>query len=70
MKKILANITRLTITYSKFLLMIIILSSSGTVSKADDAYTYLKCEARYLQLSGLYIKSNYNIRTKKYLLRF
>ena len=67
MKKILANITRLTITYSKFLLMIMVLSSSGTVAKADDAYTYLKCGSKYLQLSGVYIKSNYNIRTKKFL---
>ena len=67
MKKILANITRLTITYSKFLLMVMVLSSSGTAAKADDAYTYLKCGAKYLQLSGYRIKSNYNIRTKKFL---
>jgi len=67
MKKILANITRLTITYSKFLLMLMFLSSSGTAAKADDAYTYLKCGTQYLQLSGVYIKSNYNIRTKKFL---
>ena len=67
MKKILANITRLMITYSKFLLMIMVLSSSGTIVKADDAYTYLKCGAKYLQLSGYRIKSNYNIRTKKFL---
>ena len=67
MKKILSNITRLTITYSKFLLMIMVLSSGGTIAKADDAYTYLKCGTKYLQLSGYSIKSNYNIRTKKFL---
>ncbi len=67
MKKILANITRLTITYSKFLLMIMVLSSSGTIAKADDALTYLKCGTKYLQLSGHRIKTNYNIRTKKFL---
>ena len=67
MKKFIANIFRITITYSKFLLMVMVLSSSGTVAKADDAYTYLKCGAKYLQLSGVYIKSNYNIRTKKFL---
>ena len=67
MKKILANITRLTITYSKFLLTIMVLSSGGTIAKADEAYTYLKCGTKYLQLSGHYIKSNYNIRTKKFL---
>ena len=67
MKKFIANIIRITITYSKFLLMVMVLSSSGTVAKADDAYTYLKCGVKYLQLSGHYIKSNYNIRTKKFL---
>ncbi len=67
MKKLIANITRVTITYSKFFLMILVLSSSGTPVKADDAYTYLECGTQYLQLSGVYIKSNYNIRTKKFL---
>ena len=67
MKKFIANISRITITYSKFLLMIMALSSSRTAAKADDAYTYLKCGTQYLQLSGHYIKSNYNIRTKKFL---
>ena len=47
--------------------MIMLLSSSGTPVKADDAFTYLKCGAQYLQLSGIYIKNNYNIRTKKFL---
>ena len=67
MKKFIANISRIAITYSKFLLMVMVFSSSGTVAKADDAYTYLKCGVKYLQLSGHYIKSNYNIRTKKFL---
>jgi len=67
MKKFIANISRIAITYSKFFLMIMLLSSSGTPVKADDAFTYLKCGAQYLQLSGIYIKSNYNIRTKKFL---
>ena len=67
MKKFIVNISRITITYSKFLIMIMLLSSSGTPVKADDAYTYLKCGAQYLQLSGIYIKNNYNIRTKKFL---
>ena len=47
--------------------MVMALSFSGTAAKADDAYTYLKCGAEYLQLSGVYIKKNYNIRTKKFL---
>ena len=67
MKKFIANISRITITYSKFLIMIMLLSSSGTPAKAEDAYTYLKCGIDYLRLTGNYISSNYNIRTKKFL---
>ena len=67
MKKFIANIIRITISYSKFLLMIMILSSSGTPVKADDAFTYLKCGTRYLKLSGIYLYKNYNIRTKKFI---
>ena len=67
MKKFIANIFRIIISYSKFLLMIMILSSSGTPVKADDAFTYLKCGTRYLKLSGIYLYKNYNIRTKKFM---
>ena len=44
-----------------------VLSSSGTPVKADDSITYLKCGVDYLRLTGNYISSNYNIRTKKFL---
>ena len=67
MKKFIANIIRITITYSKFLLMIMLLSSSGTPVRAADALTYLKCGNHYLQLSGHYLYTNYNIRTKKFM---
>ena len=67
MKKFIANISRITITYSKFLIMIMLLSSSGTPVKADDAFTYLKCGARYLKLSGLNLYATYNMRTKKFM---
>ena len=67
MKKFIANISRIIITYSKFLIMIMLLSSSGTPVKADDSITYLKCGVDYLRLTGNYISSNYNIRTKKFL---
>ena len=67
MKKFIANISRITITYSKFLIMIMLLSSSGTPVKADDAFTYLKCGTQYLKLSGVYLYKNYNIRTKKFM---
>ena len=67
MKKFITNISRITITYSKFLIMIMVLSSSGTPVKAEDSFTYLKCGVDYLRLTGNYISSNYNIRTKKFL---
>ena len=67
MKKFIANITKVTITYSKFFLMIMVLSSSGTPVKADDAFTYLKCGTQYLKLSGVYLYKNYNVRTKKFM---
>ena len=67
MKKFISNISRITITYSKFFLIIVLLSSSGTSVKADDAFTYLKCGTRYLKLSGLNLYTTYNIRTKKFM---
>ena len=67
MKKFITNLIRVTITYSKFLIMIMVLSSSGTPVKADDAFTYLKCGTRYLKLSGLNLYRTYNIRTKKFM---
>ena len=67
MKKFIANITKVTITYSKFFLMIMVLSSSGTPVKAVEAFTYLKCGTQYLRLSGVYLYKNYNIRTKKFM---
>ena len=67
MKKFITNITRVTISYGKFLLMIMLLSSSGTPVKAEDAFTYLKCGTQYLRLSGVYLYKNYNIRTKKFM---
>ena len=44
-----------------------LLSSSGTPVKADDAFTYLKCGTSYLKLSGLNLYTTYNIRTKKFM---
>ena len=67
MKKFIANISRIIITYSKFLIMIMVLSSSATPAKAGDAFTYLKCGPRYLKLSGLNLYTTYNVRTKKFL---
>ena len=67
MKKILANLIRITISYSKFFLVIMVLSSSGSVAKADDGMTYLKCGTKYLKFNGSFLHSNYNVRTKKFM---
>ena len=37
-----------------------------TVNASEPKYTYLKCDDRYYRLSGNYLSSNYNIRTKKF----
>ena len=43
------------------------MSTLGTTANASEpTYTYLKCDDRYYRLSGHYLSSNYNIRTKKF----
>ena len=37
-----------------------------TVNASEPKYTYLKCDDSYYRLSGHYLSSNYNIRTKKF----
>ena len=66
MKSIFSSISRLIFTYSKFLVSLIFLSSIGTFVHSAEAYTYLKCNDRYYRLSGTYLDSNYNVRTKKF----
>mgnify|MGYP001242430503 FL=1 len=66
MKSIFSSISRLIFTYSKFLVNLIFLSSIGTFVHSAEAYTYLKCDDRYYRLSGTYLDSNYNVRTKKF----
>ena len=70
MKKIFSNLIRITISYSKFFLVVIALSSSGSVAKADDGMTYLKCGTKYLKFNGSFLYSNYNVRTKKFMKYF
>ena len=67
MKKIVSSIIRLTISYSKLIVTILFLSLGSTLVKADDVTTYLECGNQYLQLTGYYLKTNYNIRTKKFM---
>tara|TARA_X000000368_G_C22746730_1_gene586446 strand:+ start:152 stop:523 length:372 start_codon:yes stop_codon:yes gene_type:complete len=66
MKLIFSSISRLFFSYSKFLASLVFLSSIGTFAYSAEAYTYLKCDDRYYKLSGTYLRSNYNVRTKKF----
>ena len=67
MKLVFSSIARLFFSYSKFLSTLVLMSTLGTtVNASDSQYTYLKCDDRYYRLSGHYLSSNYNIRTKKF----
>ena len=67
MKIIFSSISRLFFCYSKFLSTLVLISTLGTnVNASEPKYTYLKCDDRYYRLSGNYLSSNYNIRTKKF----
>ena len=67
MKIVFSSIARLFFSYSKFLSTLALMSTIGTtVNASEPKYTYLKCDDRYYRLSGHYLSSNYNIRTKKF----
>ena len=65
MKNIFSSLSRLFFAYSKFILMVMMLSTLGTVVHSSEA-TYLECNDRYYKLTGVYLESNYNVRTKKF----
>ena len=66
MKNIFSSISRLIFAYSKFFAGLVLLSSIGTFAHSSESPTYLKCNDKYYELTGTTIKSNYNIRTKKF----
>ena len=67
MKLVFSSIARLFFSYSKFLSTLVLMSTLGTtVIASEPKYTYLKCDDRYYRLSGNFLLSNYNIRTKKF----
>ena len=67
MKLVFSSIARLFFSYSKFLSTLVLMSTLGTtVNASEPIYTYLKCDDRYYRLTGNYLSSNYNIRTKKF----
>ena len=66
MKIIFTSISRLICSYSKFLLSLIFISSLGTSAYSYEESTYLTCNDKYYKLTGYYLNSNYNIRTKNF----
>ncbi len=67
MKLVFSSIAKLFFSYSKFLSTLVLISTLGSsVNAYEPKYTYLKCDDRYYRLSGNFLSSNYNIRTKKF----
>ena len=65
MKKIFASISRLTVAYSKFGIMIFSLSLMNTALKADQSFYYLATNSQFLKLGAVYVQDTQNIRNKK-----
>ena len=70
MKTIIASITRLIISYSKFGLMILSLSSINMALKSDNNFYYLNSGSQFLKLSGVYIQEKNNIRNRRLINKF
>jgi hypothetical protein len=70
MKKIFASISRLTVAYSKFGIMIFSLSLMNTALKADEGFMYLATNSQFLKLGGVYVQETQNIRNRKLIHQF
>ena len=70
MKTIIALITRLILSYSKFGLMLFSLSLINTALKSNDNFNYLNSGSQFLKLSGVYIQERKNIRKRKLINKF
>jgi hypothetical protein len=70
MKTIIASITRLILSYSKFGLMVFSLSLINTALKSDDNFYYLNSGSQFLKLSGVYIQERQNIRNRKLINKY
>ena len=70
MKKIFASVSRLSVAYSKFGIMIFSLSLMNTALKADNAFTYLASNSQFLKLGGVYVQETQNIRNRKLINQF
>ena len=65
MKTIIASITRLILSYSKFGLMVFSLSIINAALKSDDNFYYLNSGSQFLKLGGVYIQEKNNIRYRR-----
>ena len=68
MKIIFSSVSRLILSYIKYILAITVLSTIGTPVMADtNESIYLNCENDYAKITDHYVSSNYNVRTRKFL---
>ena len=65
MKTIIASITRLILSYSKFGLMVFSLSLINTALKSDVNFYYLNSGSQFVKLGGVYIQEKNNIRNRR-----
>ena len=70
MKKIFASVSRLTVAYSKFGIMVFSLSLMNTALKAEQGFYYLATNSQFLKLGGVYVQDNQNIRYRKMIDEF
>ena len=70
MKKIFASVSRLTVAYSKFGIMVFSLSLMNTALKVDQGFYYLATNSQFLKLGGVYVQHNQNIRFRKMIDEF
>ena len=62
--------SRLTVAYSKFGIMVFSLSLMNTALKADQGFYYLATNSQFLKLGGVYVQGNQNIRYRKMIDEF
>jgi hypothetical protein len=68
MKIIFSSVSRLILSYIKYILAITMISTIGTSAIADtNESIYLNCENNYARITDHYVSSNYNVRTRKFL---
>ena len=65
MKTMFSSISRLFFAYSKFIIMLTMLSALSTTRVNSSETAYLKYNDNYYGVADIYLESNYNIRSKK-----